>query len=94
MLTRYNYCALYSARLNYYHVFDIVTGKAANDNVGETVAYFVQGIMRREAALDRLRFEKIQNQVCFNAAKALSHLKYIEKNFRKNEPDNFFLHLT
>jgi len=59
-----------------YHGYDIVTGKVANDTVGETVAYVVQDIMRREDALDRLKFEQINKQVCFNIAKALSHLKF------------------
>ena len=46
------------------------------DTVGETVAYVMQGIMRREDALDRLKLEQINNQVCFNTVKALSYLKF------------------
>jgi hypothetical protein len=62
--------------IKYIHGFDIVTGKIANDTVGETVSYVVRGIMRTEDALERLRFEKINNQVCFSTEKALSFLHY------------------
>lgn len=61
----------------YSHGFDIVTGKIANDNVGETVTYVLQGIMRKEDAVERLKFEKINNQICFNTEAALQYLKYI-----------------
>lgn len=33
------------------HGYDIVIGKIANDNVGETVSYVLQGIMRKEDAI-------------------------------------------
>lgn len=59
------------------HGYDIVTGKIADDNVGETVTYVLQGIMRKEDAVERLKFEKINNQVCFNTEAALQCLKYI-----------------
>jgi len=69
-------CACRS-NVGYMHGYDIVTGKIANDNVGVTVSYVVFGIMRREDALERLKFEKINNQVCFCTEKALSYLKFI-----------------
>ncbi|MDR3365183.1 MAG: DUF3990 domain-containing protein [Clostridiales Family XIII bacterium] len=58
------------------HGYDLVTGKIANDNVGETVSYVIQGIMRREDALVRLRFEQINNQICFNTRDALAYLRF------------------
>jgi hypothetical protein len=61
----------------YVHGYDIVTGKIANDSVGETVSYVIRGITRREDALERLRFEQINNQICFASEKALSLLHYI-----------------
>jgi len=64
--------------VNYNHRFDMVTGKIANDNVGETVSYVVRGIMRREDALERLRFEQINNQICFNTERALGYLTFID----------------
>ena len=61
----------------YRHDFDIVCGKIANDNVGETVSYVVQGIMRKEDAVERLRLEKINNQIAFCTEKALAEIIFI-----------------
>jgi hypothetical protein len=55
----------------------MVTGKIANDNVGETVSFVVQGVMRPEDALERLKLERINDQICFATEKALSYLNYI-----------------
>jgi hypothetical protein len=64
--------------LNFIHEYDIVTGKIANDNVGETVSYVVQGIMRREDAVERLKFEKINNQIAFCSEASLQTLKFVK----------------
>ena len=64
--------------IEYKHGFDIVCGKIANDNVGETVSYVIQGIMRKEDAVERLKFEKINNQIAFCTEKALSTLEFVE----------------
>ncbi|MCD8007018.1 MAG: DUF3990 domain-containing protein [Oscillospiraceae bacterium] len=63
---------------SYQHEYDIVIGKIANDNVGETVSYVVQGIMRKEDAVERLKFEKINNQIAFCTEAALSELTFVE----------------
>lgn len=63
---------------SYNHGFDVVVGKIANDNVGETVSYVVHGIMRKEDAIERLKFEKINNQIAFCTEKALSSLRFID----------------
>ena len=62
----------------YRHSYDIVTGKIADDNVGMTVSYVLDKIMRKEDAIKQLRFEKINNQICFCSEKALHYLKYIK----------------
>ena len=62
--------------LNFRHNYDIVSGKIANDNVGETVEYVLAGIMRREDAVERLRFEKINDQICFCTELALKTLSF------------------
>ena len=64
------------SNLNFVHHFDVVTGKIANDNVGETIAYVVAGVMRKEDALERLRFQKINNQFAFCTEEALSYLSF------------------
>jgi len=64
------------SQLDYQHDYDVVLGKIANDNVGETVSYVIQGIMRKEDAVKRLKFEKINNQIAFCTEKAISYIKY------------------
>ena len=62
---------------NFRHGFDLVIGKIANDREGETISYVVQGVMRREDALERLRFQHINNQLAFCTNKAIAKLRYI-----------------
>lgn len=66
------------SKADYHHGYDIVIGKIANDNVGETISYVIQGIMRKEDAIARLRFEKINNQFAFCSEKALAELKFLK----------------
>lgn len=70
--------------LNYKHGFDIVTGKIANDNVGETVEYVLAGIMRKEDAVERLRFEKINDQICFCTEESLKTIVFKESYIVKS----------
>lgn len=63
--------------ISYRHEYDLVTGKIANDRVGETISYVVQGIMRKEDALERLKFQHINNQFAFCTEKAIGMLKFI-----------------
>ena len=63
--------------VDFHHPYDVVVGKIANDNVGETVSYVVQGIMRKEDAIERLKFEKINNQLAFCTEAALQELTYL-----------------
>ena len=64
------------SQTDYSHGYDIVEGKIANDNVGETVSYVMQGIMRKEDAIDRLRLEQINNQIAFCTETALHTLHF------------------
>ena len=64
------------SQIDYSHGYDIVEGKIANDNVGETVSYVMQGIMRKEDAIERLRFERINNQIAFCTETALRTLYF------------------
>ena len=63
--------------LTFRHGFDLVIGKIANDRVGETISYVVQGVMRREDALERLRFQQINNQFAFCTEKAIAKLRFM-----------------
>ena len=62
--------------IGYSHSFDIVTGKIANDKVGETIAYVLAGVMRKEDALERLKFQEINSQYAFCTERALSFLTF------------------
>ncbi len=64
--------------ITFTHDYDIVIGKIANDNVGETVSYVMQGIMRKEDAIERLKFEKINYQIAFCTEKALKTLVFVD----------------
>ena len=64
------------SQTDYFHGYDIVEGKIVNDNVGETVSYVMQGIMRKEDAIERLRFEQINNQIAFCTEAALRTLYF------------------
>ena len=66
------------SRLSYRHGYDLVSGKIANDNVGETVSYVVAGVMPKEMALEQLKFQHINDQIAFCSAKSLQFLKFIE----------------
>jgi hypothetical protein len=66
------------SEIDFSHGYDIVSGKIANDNVGETVSYVIQGIMRKEDAVERLKFERINNQIAFCTEKALEELQFIK----------------
>ena len=70
--------------LNYKHGFDIVSGKIANDNVGETIQYVLAGIMRKEDAVERLRFEKINDQICFCTEAGLKAIAFKESYIVKS----------
>jgi hypothetical protein len=70
--------------LNYRHNFDIVSGKIANDNVGETIEYVLAGIMRKEDAIERLKFAKINDQICFCTDNSLKFLNFKENYIVKN----------
>ena len=65
------------SNIHFKHDYDIVFGKIANDNVGETVEYVLAGIMRKEDAVERLKFEQINDQMCFCTEKALQRLRFL-----------------
>ena len=62
----------------YRHTFDIVFGKIANDDVGETVQAVVDGLMPFDFALQKLAFMPANNQYAFCSEKALSYIKFSE----------------
>jgi len=62
--------------LRYTHGFDVVFGKIANDDVGETVQAVLDGFMPFDLALQKLRFMPSNNQYCFCTEKSLAYLGF------------------
>lgn len=54
--------------------YDIVIGGVANDRVFNTVELFFDGLIDKIEAIDRLRYEKPNLQICFRTGKSLEYL--------------------
>ena len=65
------------SRPSYRHGYDLMTGKVANDNVGETVSYVVAGVMPREMAIEQLKFQQINDQTAFCSEASLQFLNFV-----------------
>lgn len=63
---------------SYRHGYDIVEGKIADDKVGETIEFVLEGIMRKEDAIERLKFQKINSQIAFCGEESLKSLTYLK----------------
>ena len=59
------------------HGYDIVEGKIADDSVGETILFVMDGVITKEHALERLKFQKINSQLAFCSDKSLTKLTFI-----------------
>ena len=66
------------------HDFDIVRGAVANDKTNRTLALFVEGVYTVEEAIEKLRYNKLNDQVSIHTEKALSCLKQINKTVYGN----------
>jgi len=64
--------------LGYTHGYDLVYGKVANDDVGETVQAVLDGLMPFDFALRKLAFMPSNNQYCFCTEKSLAYISFIE----------------
>ncbi len=61
--------------------FDAVSGGVANDKVFNTVDLFFSGVITKEEALGRLRYEKPNHQLCIlNGLMLDRHLHFIKAN--------------
>ena len=63
--------------ISYRHGYDVIEGKIADDNVGETILFVIDGEIKKEDAVDRLKFQKINSQIAFCTEKSLKGLKYL-----------------
>lgn len=60
------------------HGYDIVEGKIADDSVGETILFVIEGVIKKEDALERLKFQKINSQIAFCSEESLKFITFIE----------------
>lgn len=56
------------------HDYDVVIGPVADDNTMETVQLYLSNILTADEAVERLRYNKVNNQVSFHTPLALEYL--------------------
>lgn len=57
------------------HDYDVVIGPVADNKTMETVQLYIADILTAEEAVERLKYNKANNQVSFHTEKALKSLK-------------------
>lgn len=58
--------------------YDIVVGGVANDRVFNTVELYFDGLIDKAEAIERLRYEKPNMQVCLRTERALNGYLHFE----------------
>ena len=59
--------------------YDIVAGGVANDKVFDTIEFYLEGLIGKQEALGRLRFEQPNWQVCIRSQRVIDeHLRHLE----------------
>ena len=61
------------------HDYDVVIGPVADDNTMETVQLYIANILTASEAVERLRYNNVNNQVSFHTEKALQYLKPVRR---------------
>lgn len=61
------------------HSYDVVIGPVADDNTMETVQLYLTGILTVNEAVERLKYNKVNNQVSFHTEKALRSLQFVRR---------------
>ena len=68
------------------HNYDVVIGPVADDNTMETVQLYIANILTAQEAVERLRYNNVNNQVSFHTEKALKFLKLVRrKNYARKD---------
>lgn len=63
---------------SFQHGYDIVEGKIADDSVGETILFVIDGVIKKEDAIERLKFQKINSQIAFCTERSIALLEYVK----------------
>lgn len=65
------------------HEYDVVIGPVADDNTMETIQLYISDILSADEAVERLRYNKVNNQISFHTEKALESLKLKRREIRR-----------
>ena len=66
--------------------YDVIEGGIANDRVFNTIELYSQNLITQEMALQRLRYEQPNNQICIlNQTVADNYLHFLESSIIKQE---------
>ena len=61
------------------HNYDVIQGPVANDKTTRTIGFFISGILDAKTTIERLRANKVTDQVSIHTPAALSNLKLLRK---------------
>ena len=61
--------------------YDIIEGGIANDKVFNTVEFYFTGLIDKSKALQRLKFEQPNNQICFINQQVLDTVLKFESSY-------------
>lgn len=61
------------------HTYDVVIGPVADDNTMETVQLYMTGILKANEAVERLRYNKVNNQISFHTLAGINALRFVER---------------
>jgi hypothetical protein len=64
-----------------YKDYDIIEGGIANDKVFNTVELYQSGLIDKSTTLERLKYEKPNNQICFINQKVLNSVLKFESSY-------------
>lgn len=56
--------------------YDIIYGAVANDNVYQSIALYMSGILTKEQTLEALKIKELYNQLVFATEKSLKYLHF------------------
>lgn len=59
------------------HSYDVVIGPVADDNTMETIQLYMADVLTAVEAVERLKYNKVNNQISFHTKKALHSLKMV-----------------
>lgn len=62
------------------HDFDVVIGPVADDNTMQTVQLYLLGTITSDEAVERLKFNNVNNQVSFHTEKAIEKLILLKRS--------------